>query len=311
MMMALYGVKARIKNFFEKNDRWIRPLMHVILASTIYFMLITEYPYRTEVAKYAVPMILLLAVVGAFFPIGVSAFFATVLIFMEISKVSYIAAAGAGLIVLIYLLLLGRFSSYQSVVIIAMIALWKWNVIGAVPLIAGLMFAPTMIPACAMGVVFHYILESFEDYYQYSQGIVDQENTLQGLQHLFQYIMGKKEIYVYAIAISLTLLVTYVIRKMKFSYSSYVGISVGAVIYALSVIELGNLFKVENIHLGTVTSGTLIGLCIAIVVQFFRFSLDYHRARRLQFEDDDYYYYVDAIPKLKISKGEKQVTHLK
>ena len=44
------------------------------------------------------------------------------------------------------------------------------------------------------------------------------------------------------------------------------------------------------------------------MIQFFFFSLDYSRTERLQFEDDEYYYYVKAIPKAMVSGMDKKVT---
>ena len=47
----------------------------------------------------------------------------------------------------------------------------------------------------------------------------------------------------------------------------------------------------------TLLLDTVISFCIAVVAAFFLHSLDYSRARNVQFEDDDYYYYVKAVPK--------------
>ncbi len=37
------------------------------------------------------------------------------------------------------------------------------------------------------------------------------------------------------------------------------------------------------------------------------FNVDYSRAEYLQYEDDEYYYYVKAIPKMRISRPERSV----
>ena len=39
------------------------------------------------------------------------------------------------------------------------------------------------------------------------------------------------------------------------------------------------------------------------------FNVDYSRTERLQFEDDEYYYYVKAVPKSVITGSEKKVKH--
>ena len=46
---------------------------------------------------------------------------------------------------------------------------------------------------------------------------------------------------------------------------------------------------------------------IAFVIQFLFFNLDYSRTERLQFEDDEYYYYVKAVPKAFVAGSDKQV----
>ncbi len=44
-----------------------------------------------------------------------------------------------------------------------------------------------------------------------------------------------------------------------------------------------------------------------LVLELFLFSVDYSRSERLQFEDDEYYYYVKAIPKVAMTTPEKTV----
>ena len=40
------------------------------------------------------------------------------------------------------------------------------------------------------------------------------------------------------------------------------------------------------------------------------FSVDYSRSENLQFEDDEYYYYVKAIPKMNVSTQEKTIKRI-
>ena len=42
----------------------------------------------------------------------------------------------------------------------------------------------------------------------------------------------------------------------------------------------------------------------------FFFTVDYARSESLQFEDDEYYYYVKAIPKVSVSTPEKTVKRI-
>ena len=51
----------------------------------------------------------------------------------------------------------------------------------------------------------------------------------------------------------------------------------------------------------------IVSLLIAMIVEFFAFSVDYSRTEYTQFEDDEYYYYVKAVPKMSISIPDKKV----
>ena len=44
--------------------------------------------------------------------------------------------------------------------------------------------------------------------------------------------------------------------------------------------------------------GCLVAGVIGFLIEFFVFAVDYTRTERLQFEDDEFYYYVKAVPRL-------------
>ena len=46
---------------------------------------------------------------------------------------------------------------------------------------------------------------------------------------------------------------------------------------------------------------------IAFVLEFFVFGGDYSRTERLEYEDDEYYYYVKAVPKASVSTSERSI----
>jgi hypothetical protein len=47
--------------------------------------------------------------------------------------------------------------------------------------------------------------------------------------------------------------------------------------------------------------GNIVALLIGFVLEFLFMDLDYERTEQIQFEDDDYYYYVKAVPKVTVS----------
>ena len=53
--------------------------------------------------------------------------------------------------------------------------------------------------------------------------------------------------------------------------------------------------------------GGIVSAGIAWFLQFFIHSVDYTRTSKVQFEDDDYYYYVKAVPKVKVAAPDVRV----
>ena len=53
-----------------------------------------------------------------------------------------------------------------------------------------------------------------------------------------------------------------------------------------------------------------LGILVGLVLEFLFFSVDYSRTENIQFEDDEYYYYVKAVPKVGVSAPEKEVKRI-
>ena len=85
-------------------------------------------------------------------------------------------------------------------------------------------------------------------------------------------------------------------------------IAIGAgVISELVLFIAGDLaFGVHTDYL-TLILGSAVSVVIGMALEFMIFSVDYSRTQRMQFEDDEYYYYVKAVPKIVVSAPEKTV----
>ena len=84
---------------------------------------------------------------------------------------------------------------------------------------------------------------------------------------------------------------------------------VGAILN-LSILLFANIFLELNVDLLLMVVSIVVCVLIAYLIQFFRLTLDYHGTRKLQFEDDEYYYYVTAVPKIKVAAVDKTVTRI-
>ncbi|MFQ9522030.1 MAG: hypothetical protein ACLRZR_11730, partial [Turicibacter sp.] len=55
---------------------------------------------------------------------------------------------------------------------------------------------------------------------------------------------------------------------------------------------------------------TLLSMIVGVVLYFFVFAVDYSRVEYTQFEDDEYYYYVKAVPKISVTKPDVKVKRI-
>ena len=60
----------------------------------------------------------------------------------------------------------------------------------------------------------------------------------------------------------------------------------------------------------TLVLGAVLATAIGLGLELMIFSVDYSRTENVQFEDDEYYYYVKAVPKLSVPAKEKQVKRI-
>ena len=119
-------------------------------------------------------------------------------------------------------------------------------------------------------------------------------------------LLGNKEMYLVLGIMAVTLIIVYLIRRMSIANAWQIAIASGILFETIGLIAGYMLLGISGKTV-SVLVGNVISLLIAFVIQFLFFNLDYSRTERLQFEDDEYYYYVKAVPKAVVSGTNKQV----
>ena len=103
-----------------------------------------------------------------------------------------------------------------------------------------------------------------------------------------------------AAAFAAAVIVVFFIRRLETAHSWTIAIILGTVV-ELFVLLFGDMQYDTNIDLQKVFISVFLSLIIEFLVEFFCFMVDYTRIENVQFEDDDYYYYVKAVPKVTVS----------
>jgi hypothetical protein len=119
-------------------------------------------------------------------------------------------------------------------------------------------------------------------------------------------LINNKEMILMIVAFSVTIILVYFIKRLAIDYAWTIAIAAGA-LADMMILLVGDLVFDTNGSIAMLIVGTIVSVLAAKVVEFFVFSVDYSRTEKVQFEDDEYYYYVKAIPKINVAAPSRTV----
>lgn len=175
----------------------------------------------------------------------------------------------------------------------------------AIPLLGGLLFGPVAAVPAGCGTVVYYLLK-YMNQNSTSLGTEKIESGATKVASLIESLGSNKEMYLCVLAMVLIVLIVYFIRRLSVDHAWELAIGIGCVVNI--VVHLtGALLPQVTIKIVPLFLGSILSALIALIVKFFVFSVDYTRTERVQFEDDEYYYYVKAVPKVTVAPAAKTV----
>ena len=102
------------------------------------------------------------------------------------------------------------------------------------------------------------------------------------------------------------ILLVNLIRTRSFDYAWRISIVMGGVVYVLIILAGGFYFGL-NINIVQTIIYTVVSVVVGLLLEFLVFGGDYSRTERLEYEDDEYYYYVKAVPKAAVATSERSI----
>ncbi len=135
------------------------------------------------------------------------------------------------------------------------------------------------------------------------------DSSISGMTLALDALIGNKEMYLCVAAFVITALVIYFLRRKPMAHGWLIAIGVGNGINLL-ILVVGSFWAGTTKGLLLVLLGTILALAAGVVELFFLYHLDYRRVERIQFEDDEYYYFVKAVPKVDMAQPEKKIKRM-
>ena len=178
-----------------------------------------------------------------------------------------------------------------------------------VPIAVGLICSPVSIVSVAFGTVLYYMIDVISNNATVITNSSDGTIGSASINAIINMMSNNKAMMLAVIASAITIMVVYIIRRATINYAWAVAIITGAI--ADFVITLvGSIMLNTKSSIFWIIIGTIISILLAFILQFFLFSVDYSRTEHTQFEDDEYYYYVKAVPKINVTAPEMNVKRI-
>ncbi len=296
-MMTLLVLRARLQSLYQKHDIYMKPVFKFIIALVIFQTLNNTIGYDDRLKQ--MPILLALSLLCAFTPSAVLLLFAGVVTFLHIYAVSVILSAIILIIFIVMYFLFLRFTPKLGVVVLAIPILFYLKIPYVVPLLLGVFATPVAIIPTCLGVIIYFLLRIIQEAAAI-QVTVSLEDTMTVYSYVVDGLKDNKQLFTSMIVFSLAILITWIVWKMKFDYSHEIAVVAGCFAIILGFLISSLKFNTTE-QIGTMIIGTLISGIITGIIQFFHLSLDYSAVEHVQFEDDDYYYYVKAVPKINVT----------
>lgn len=302
-MTTLLELREKIKIFMGKYDVYIIPLLKFLLALAAFLMINGNVGFMERAKNPSISLIL--ALMCSFLPVNLIAVFGGILILAHAYALSLEFFGIAFVMILLMVLLFFRTAPQYGYLLIVMPLAFVLKIPYVVPLAMGLVGAPAAAISVACGTIVYYLLHYMKLNTTMLSG-TESESMQQKITYLIDNVVRNREMMLMAAAFALTLLIVYVVRRMSIDYAWTIAIGTGAVVDFV-VLLLGSMVMGVSLKVVPVLVGSIVSAGLAILLQLAVFSMDYSRTEYVQFEDDEYYYYVKAVPKLTIAVPDKRV----
>ncbi|MCR5720439.1 MAG: hypothetical protein K6F84_07725 [Lachnospiraceae bacterium] len=305
-MTQLLEIRDRIKDFYARNDAFIVPIAKFVTALIVLLVLNNNMGYMTKINNIAIVLIVSLSC--SFLPMGAIVFFGAMFSLLHMYALSLEVLIIGFAIYLCVFLLVGRFHFKDSIVLAVVPVLCAMKLTCVIPIVIGLLATPAACFSAACGVVIHYYIQVVKTNSSVISSMSD-EGITEKVKLLLDGLIQNKSMVFMAAAVAIAIVAVYMIKRLSVDYAWTIAMVVGVMV-TLIILLVGDIIYDTNVSLFGAVVSAVVAIAVGKVIEFFRFCVDFSRTEKLQFEDDEYYYYVKAIPKMNVPASNKSVKNI-
>ena len=310
-MIGLMTLKEKVKNIYAEHEFILQPVLKFIFSFLALVLFKLNIGYAPVINNWAV--IAGMAVIMAFLPKRVDLIIA---IFVMIFDIYYVSLELAGVVTVIFIVLLVlflRFTPKQGIFLVLVPLAFYLKIPYVIPIVAGIVSTPVAIVSVTFGTIIYFLIDvvnkNSDAIATISKNANGSKETISAVSSIVNIATSNPNMYLTIIAFAITIALVYGIKRKSMDHSWEIAVVVGS-IFELVVFLVGGILFNAKFSILWVIIGSVISFVIAYLLQLLVFSVDYSRTENTQFEDDEYYYYVKAVPKINVTAPEMNVKRI-
>ena len=307
-MINLLVFKEQLTGFFSRFETYITAVLKFLVALIALMIVNANLGYMSKIDNGAI--VLIVSLLCSFLPMNLVVLLIAGIVLLHVYALSLQCAIIVAFIFVVMFVAYFRFSPRDSVAVLLTPICFILKIPYVVPMTLGFVGTPMSCVAVGCGTVAYFVLDYIkENADQIASLSTDTESALGSFKYLIDGLLGSDKMLLLVITFAVVVIAEFMIKSLPIDYSWKIGLGLGAVVNIL-VILIGCSALEVDMSIAGVFVGTLVSVLIVLVIQFFVFNVDYLRTENVQFEDDEYYYYVKAIPKMSVEAPDVNVTRM-
>jgi len=307
-MTKIIEIKDKVFRFCAEYDSYLKYLYKFLAAFVLFNVINGSIGFMEKIST--MPIALLLALICCLLPQSVTILAAGLLVLLNLYALSLEVALVAFLIFVLLFLLYFRFAPQDGMLFILTPIFFKLGIPYILPIGTGLLRKAYSVTAVICGTVAFYFVDGIHhniptlgDAVAGGDGGTNVKITV-----TIGQLLGNKEMFLAVGIFALSAIMVSIIRKLSVDNAWKIAIISGVLVQISGLFAGYLLFNMSDKTAGMII-GNVIAMVLGFVIEFLFMDLDYERTERVQFEDDDYYYFVKAVPKKMVTSTEKTVKH--
>lgn len=298
-MTQLLVLREHIQKFYQKYALLLNPFFRFLIGFVAFSSINRIIGYNPALNQIYVE--LFLAALSVLMPGGVLLFASAAFASVHIFYVSRMLALVVALIFAVFYFAYLKFVPKHAYAVFAIPIAFPWNLVYGIPILLGVVMTPIAVVPIACGVGIYYLLQAV------TFVVSSSADTSTNLYHaVLQQFFKSEEMYVMIIVFSVVSIIVYILRNSEWNYAFEIAIFSGAVSNAILLLIVKYLLDI-NINVVSIVVGSILSGVFVWIIQFMRLALNYASVEHLQFEDEEYYYYVRVVPKISLAAPSKRV----